>query len=162
MQSMVTAMNEFIQHRASKILSAVLFCAGVSFFLLLVPRHDLPMRQLSPQTTINISKPTSLTADQIRDFFDISKLPETPTRAPVAEIIDPAADLLANQLIGITIGEGGAIALIKNGSEIIQLRIGDKFLGFDVLQILPRQVVFKKENLEARLDLPRATEVPKQ
>lgn len=99
----------------------------------------------------------ALSTDEARTLFDFTRLPspkqpETPP-AP-AMTIDPAAAIKRHRLLGITINENEAVALLTDGTHQITLKRGDNLANFTVTHIRPREVVFEKGGVVAALSLP--------
>ena len=90
-------------------------------------------------------------------LFNLGSLPavEAPPPPPVAEpVIDPAAAIKRYTLLGVTVNEVGAIALVSVDGNQQSLKHGDRLEGFEVVGILPRQIDFQKDDVTASLVLP--------
>lgn len=99
----------------------------------------------------------TLSANEAQPFFDLNRLPQPkrpePPPAPVATI-DLAADIKRYTLLGITIGDREAVALLTSGAEPITLKERDQLAGFVLTHIQPREVIFAKDGVVTALSLP--------
>lgn len=99
----------------------------------------------------------TLSADRLTPLFSPGRLPRAqtppPSAAPAATI-DPAAALKRHRLLGVTINEHEAVALVTDGARRITLKEGDRLAGFAVSAIRPRQVMFEKDGVRAVISLP--------
>ena len=103
------------------------------------------------------SRDVVLSADKANALFNLARLPSpeapAPVPAPVVRI-DPAAALKRHRLLGITINENEAVALVTDGARQMLLKEGDSLADFVVKTISPRQVTFEKDGVVAALSLP--------
>ena len=99
----------------------------------------------------------TLSVDRLTPLFSPGRLPRaqapSPSAAPAATI-DPAAALKGHRLLGVTINEHEALALLTDGARRITLKEGDRLAGFTVSAIRPRQVMFEKDGVRAVISLP--------
>lgn len=132
---------------------------GIVLFFLPAPERPLgtqnsaevaaaPAHQTAPAVTVEEFKP----------LFDLAGLPRPPApEPPPAAPIDPRAAIGRYMLLGVTVNDNEALALIADGGRQLTLRQGDVLAGFTVTQIRPRQVDFEKEGIAASLRLAETT-----
>lgn len=131
----------------------------LALFILLRPHPEYPGLSLAPPAFQQEPAPAGrvLTPERLNAFFDIARLPlpKAPEPAPVlAPVVDPAAAIKRHKLLGITISEDDAVALVSDGGRQILLKEGDSLAGFVATQIRPRGIVFEKDGVVAVLSLP--------
>ena len=130
--------------------------AGLAAALLFWPTPN----RAAPVLTVPAPRPVLLqpmTEESAIALFDLSTLPpiKAPPPPPVAQpVIDPAAAIKRYTLLGVTVNELGAIALLGGNGQQQSLKQGDMLDGFAVVQILPRQIDFQKNDIAVSLVLP--------
>ena len=110
----------------------------------------------NPTVTEETSKSSNPTASRskVKAYFDLSILPDEPAPIIVQQIIAPDVNIQRYQLLGITLNSRDAIALVSDGSNSLNLKLGDSFEGFIVSAIEARKIEFTSNDVVSTLELP--------
>lgn len=139
-------------------MGACALTAAAAFLLLWTPRGKA-MAPAAPQTPLFAAAEPSAerglpTTEAIEALFAIETLPPAPPPVIVEPPVDPAAGLRRHILVGVTMSESVAVALLFDGGRQIQVRKGDLIEGFNVAAIEPRRIEFRKDDVVVALELP--------
>ncbi len=145
-------MNKFLQLDPLRLGAIFLTVAAIAMIFLPPPSRTLPAM---PAVNATIAETAPVLSSELAGrLFNLANLPaiEIPPPAPV--IVDIAAALKRHTLLGVTLNETSAIALVSDGARQISLEEGAVLAGFEVIRIMPRQVDFRKDGVTASLSLP--------
>lgn len=138
-------------------LSLAFIIAGVAFLIWPTPEQALPTIIDHRNASADQINNQALRAEKAQALFDFASLPAAPApepRAPNPAAIDPTAAIKRYKLVGVSVNEQGALALLSDGFAHFTIAVGDKLAGFTVTKISPRRIEFEKESIAATLSLP--------
>lgn len=144
--------------RLYNLLNATAGIAGLTalcVFLLPAPVHSIPT--VSTQYEQSLSENTHNQANVSPTLFDLHDLPIAKSSEPATVLIDPAAAIKEYRLLGVTIDDDKAIALLTSGSGQRIVKPGDTLEGFTLATISARDVSFQKDGISVTLTLPPDT-----
>jgi len=142
-----------------RMISGATGLAALAILLWPAPERDLvSAMELSADSRQSASR-VALPGERLRVHFRLDRLPAPKAPAPVvvaapAVEIDPAAALRRYRLLGVTINEDDAVALITDGARQVLLKEGESLANFVATEIRPREVVFDSDGVVATLSLP--------
>ncbi|HMB77187.1 MAG TPA: type II secretion system protein N [Kiloniellaceae bacterium] len=94
------------------------------------------------------------------EFAEVTDRPAfSQTRRPPAEAAAPAAEVVASSLElvlkGVIFSEGQSVALFapKAGGEVLRLAEGGSYQGWDLVEVSPSEVLFRRGEREETLEL---------
>jgi len=149
---MAAPVNRVLQSYPLRLAVAAIVAASIALIFLPPPTRNIPA-PITVEAPLAISL-SPLSAEQAESLFDLASLPVIEVPPPPPVIVDPAAALKRHTLLGVSLNETGAIALISDGVRQLSLKEGGVLAGFEVIRIWPRQVDFEKDGTTVSLSLP--------
>ena len=141
-------------------LSLAFITAGVAFLIWPTPEPALPTVIDHRNAPADQPDNQALRAEKAQALFDFASLPTAPAPEPLSPkpaAVDPAAAINRYRLVGVSVNEHGALALLSDGFAHFTIATGDNLAGFTVTKISPRRVDFEKDSIAATLSLPGHT-----
>lgn len=132
--------------------------AATGVFLLFLPAPERSLSEQNKDETAAAPAPRiapTVTVEELKLLFSLTDLPKR--AAPEPSPVDPSAAIGRYRLLGVTMNDDEALALIADGNTQLTLRQGDMLAEFVVTRIRPRQVEFEKEGIAASLRLAGMT-----
>jgi hypothetical protein len=150
----MTEMNKFAAISKMRIASVAIFIAALGIFLWRPAPLVLPAANAGTVLETSIHRGDAISLERAKAYFDLSFLPAKLMPSVAPQPVDPAAGLQRYQLLGVTVNQTGAVALVSDGAHPFNVKLGYVLEDFIVSNIEPRRVEFKKDDTVAILELP--------
>lgn len=139
-------------------LTVVTFLAAICVFFLPSSHMEPPTIKMGAAAQFTINEELHLNYDHAYTLFDHSVRPYEPAPIIAEPVFDPAAAISNYRLLGVTLHEDGAVALLFDGDRTFNLKEGDILEGFSASNIEARRIEFRQGEIIAVLELPAASD----
>ena len=150
-------MNNRAAFNRSHFASLALLIAGAVFLVWPAPERTVPAIAHDDNGLTDQVNGLELRAEKAQTLFNLAGLPAVPAPEPPPPqpaTVDPAAAIKRHRLVGVSVHEEGALALLTDGLTHFTVATGDTLAGFTITKISARRVDFAKEGVRATLALP--------